>query len=141
MHFQKLERMYLSAPTNAYYRPAIKVDDGACEIRITARPEFHHAAQAVHGSVYFKLLDDAAFFAANSVVSDVLVLTSSFTLHFLRPVSEGVLLARGKVINAAARQVLAEAQLFDDKERLIAHGTGTFVKSKIALTADLGYSE
>ena len=39
-----------------------------------------HAAGAVHGSYYFKVLDDACYFAANSLVSDVFVLTVSFVI-------------------------------------------------------------
>lgn len=125
--------MYRSAPTNAYYAPAIAIGEGTAEIRITIRPDFHHAANAVHGSVYFKMLDDAAFFAVNSLVTDVMILTSDFTLHLLRPVSSGLLVAKGAVVNAGARQFLAQAQLFDDGDRLIAHGVGTFIRSKIAL--------
>jgi hypothetical protein len=34
------------------------------------RPDFFHAAHAVHGSVYFKALDDAAFFAVASLVQE-----------------------------------------------------------------------
>ena len=131
--FRKLEQLYLSAPTNAYYNPSIEVGQASCEIKLTIRPDFHHAAKAVHGSVYFKMLDDAAFFAANSLVQDVLVLTSNFTLHLLRPVSHGLLTAKGTVVNAGARQLLAQSQLFDEAQRLIAHGVGTFIRSKIPL--------
>lgn len=131
-----LERLYLGAPTNAYYQPQIHVAHGICEVRVMIRPDFHHAAQAVHGSVYFKMLDDAAFFAANSLVTDVLVLTSNFTVNLLRPVSEGLMTANGSVVNAGARQILAQAQLFDDEQRLIAHGIGTFVRSRIPLNGE-----
>jgi acyl-coenzyme A thioesterase PaaI-like protein len=95
-HHRKLERLYLSAPTNAYYKPAISIDAGSAEIQIEVRPDFFHAAAAVHGSVYFKLLDDAGFFATNSLVPDVMVLTANFTIHLLRPVSSGRLTARGR---------------------------------------------
>jgi hypothetical protein len=80
-HYRKLERLYLGAPTNAYYRPSIQIGEGRAEIEIAVRPEFMHAAKAVHGSVYFKLLDDACFFAVNSLVEDVFVLTTSFNLY------------------------------------------------------------
>ena len=86
-HFRRLEWMYHAAPTNAYYGPRLEVEKGRSEVRLSVKPDFMHAAGAVHGSVYFKLLDDAAFFAANSVVREVLVLTANFNLHFLRPVS------------------------------------------------------
>ena len=138
-HYRKLERMYLGAPINEYYRPTIHIEHALCEIRVDVRTDFHHAAHAVHGSVYFKLLDDAGFFAANSVVGDVFVLTADFSIYLLRPVSEGVLTAKGRLVNAGARQLLGEAQLFDARDRLIAHGVGTYVRSTIALTPELGY--
>ena len=61
-HHRKLEAMYLGGPINAFYRPTIAVSDGEAVIEMDVRPEFWHAASAMHGSVYFKLLDDAAFF-------------------------------------------------------------------------------
>jgi uncharacterized protein (TIGR00369 family) len=141
LHWRALERIYLRAPTNAYYQPAIRIAKAESEIEITARSDFHHAAHAVHGSVYFKLLDDAGFFAANSLVPDVFVLTSSYTIHLLGPVSEGILRAKGKVINAGARQFVAQSHLYDANGKLIAHGIGTFVRSKLTLALSDGYSE
>jgi acyl-coenzyme A thioesterase PaaI-like protein len=41
------------------------------------------------GSVYFKMLDDAAFFAVNSIVEDVFVYTVSLNVQLLRPVASG----------------------------------------------------
>ena len=58
-HYRRLEHMYRAAPANEYFRPEIRIDDGTAEVRLTVRPDFFHAANAVHGSVYFKLLDDA----------------------------------------------------------------------------------
>ena len=138
-HHRKLERMYLGAPINEYYKPTIRVTEGATEIRIQARPDFHHAAKGVHGSVYFKMLDDAAFFAASSLVTEVFLLTANFTTTFLRPVSEGELVAHGSVLSPGARQFLAEARLFDADGRLVGHGIGTFARSKVLLNADVGY--
>ena len=136
-HFRRLERMYHGAPINRFYEPVLRVSRGVAEIDVQVRPEFFHAAQAIHGSVYFKLLDDAGFFAANSMVPDVMVLTANFTLYFLRPVASGALTARGKLLSSGGRQFVAEAQLFNNDSHLIAHGTGTYVRSKIALGPDL----
>jgi hypothetical protein len=55
-HYRRLERLYLAAPTNAYYKPTVHIAHGTAEVRIQIRPDFFHAAAAVHGSVYFKLL-------------------------------------------------------------------------------------
>src|SRR6185436_14124985 len=72
-HFRKLERMYDAAPINQYFRPVLTVGDALAEVAIVVRPDFFHAANAVHGSIYFKAMDDAAFFAVNSIVHDVFV--------------------------------------------------------------------
>jgi uncharacterized protein (TIGR00369 family) len=138
-HYRKLERMYLAAPTNAYYRPSIHISEGEARIEIPVRPDLFHAAGAVHGSAYFKVLDDAAFFAANSLVDDVFVLTTSFTLYLTRPISEGSLVGTGRVIQAGKRLMVVEAGAVDSGGAQIAYGSGTFMLSRIALTPEIGY--
>lgn len=138
-HYSKLERMYLSAPINAFYSPEIWISQGEAEITIPVKPDFFHAAAAVHGSVYFKLLDDAAFFAANSLIEEYFALTATFTTYLLRPMSEGKMKATGKVVHAGARSFLAESVVVDESGQEIARGSGNFVTSKIKLSADIGY--
>ncbi len=138
-HYRKLEQMYLAAPINAFYSPSIWISDGEAEITIPVKAEFFHAADAVHGSVYFKLLDDAAFFAVNSLIDDYFALTASFTTYLLRPISEGTMKATGKVVWSSGKSYLAESVLLDSEGREIARGSGNFVASKIKLTADMGY--
>ena len=134
-----LEHAYLSAPVTRWYGATIGIESGSAEVRLTVRPEFHHAAHAVHGSVYFRLLDDAAFFAANSLIADVLVLTVSFTVHFVRPVSQGELRAVGRVAHQGGRLLVAESQLFDGEGRLLGQGSGVFTRSAIRLDGTIGY--
>ncbi len=139
-HYRRLERAYLAAPTNAYYGPSIRVGDGSAEIVIPVRPEFYHAAGAVHGSVCFKALDDAAFFAANSLVHDVFVLTASFNLYLLRPIVAGELRATGRVVSASRRLIVAEAEAVSSEGKLVARGSGTFMRSEIRLGPEIGYA-
>jgi len=139
-HFRKLERLYHGAPINQFYRPALTVSHGAAELVIPVRPEFFHAAHAVHGSVYFKALDDAAFFAVNSLVTDVFVLTASYNLYLTRPVTEGALRAVGRVVHRSRQLFLAEAELFDTEGRQVGRGSGSFMRSTIPLTPDVGYA-
>lgn len=138
-HFRKLEHLYCSAPINAIYEPQIEIGEGRASIEIDVGRRFWHAAHAVHGSVYFKMLDDAAFFASNSLVEDVFVLTASFHTHFLRPVATGRVRSVGRVISRSRRLVVAEAELFDEQDREIGRGSGSFMPSRIALTGELGY--
>jgi uncharacterized protein (TIGR00369 family) len=139
-HFRRLERMYASAPINEFFAPRLHIPEaGVAELRMTIRPDFHHAAHAAHGAVYFKALDDATFFAANSIVEDVFVLTVSFNLYLTRPVSEGEVIARGRVVSRSKRLYLAEGTLEDARGREIARGSGAFMPSTTALSDDIGY--
>ncbi len=139
VHFRKLENMYLRAPTNKYYNPSIKIEEGIAVISLTVRQDFFHAAQAVHGSVYFKALDDAAYFAVNSLVNECLLVTVSFNLHFIRPVSDGIIKAEGKVTQHGKKISFAESILLNERGKLIARGSGTFIKSDITLSEEIGY--
>jgi len=138
-HFRKLERMYASAPVNDYFRPVLTVSESRAEVVIAVRPEFFHAAHAVHGSVYFKAMDDAAFFAVNSLVPDVFVLTVSFNVYLTRPVSEGEMRAVGRVVHQSRQLFLAESELVDGRGRQIGRGSGSFMRSAIPLTPEVGY--
>lgn len=139
-HFRKLERMYAAAPINAFFRPTLLVSAGSAEVRIVVRPEFHHAAGAAHGALYFKALDDATFFAASSLVPDVFVLTAHFELDLVRPVVSGELRAVAKVTERSERRIAAEGELFDAEGNLVARGEGSFARSKVALTAAVHYA-
>ena len=97
LHFRKLEHLYQQANCNQYYKPNIHITEGSAEIRIQVHEKYFHPTGAVHGAVYFKVLDDAAFFSANSVVQDKYVLTANFSLYFIRPITSGEIRAVGKV--------------------------------------------
>ena len=138
-HFISLENMYLAAPINQIYLPTIKVFDSEAEIEIELSEQYFHSAGAVHGSVYFKMLDDAAFFAANSLERNVFVLTTSFTTYLTRPIFSGTLKAVGKVVNSNKSQFIVEAKAYNDMGEEVARGDGVFVRSKIPLSGIESY--
>jgi len=139
-HFETLVAMYNSAPINHWFRPQLRIPEaGRAEIEMEVREDFFHAARAIHGAVYFKALDDATFFAVQSLVTDFFVVTSSFQLYFLRPVSEGLLHARGHVVNRSKRLYIAEGVLLDGRGKEVARGSGTFMPSSTQLGPELGY--
>ena len=139
-HFRKLEQLYRDAPINAFYEPRLTISEGAAELSIEIVPKMHHAVGAAHGSVYFKALDDAAFFAANSVEPDVFLLTTSFHVHLIRPVSLGRITAYGRLTDRTGRLFFADSRLVDDEGNVLGTGTGTFMRSKLALGPDTGYA-
>jgi uncharacterized protein (TIGR00369 family) len=138
-HFKLLESMYQAAPINKFYSPKMLVTKGAAKIEIELSEKYHHAAGAVHGSVYFKMLDDAAYFAANSLEQKYFVLTTSFTTYMTRPVVTGKLKAIGKVVNKNSSQFIAESVVYDSNDKEIGRGNGLFVRSKMLLINAAGY--
>ena len=137
-HAAALEAMYVNGPINQFFRPLIHVEEGAAEIRMAVRPDMHHAAHAAHGAVYFKMLDDACFFAVQSLVTDTFVLTVSFQVYLLAPVVDGEMVATGKVVHQTKRLFLAES-VVHVAGSVVARGSGTFMRSATRLDEQVGY--
>jgi acyl-coenzyme A thioesterase PaaI-like protein len=140
IHYRKLENLYNHHPLNSFYQATVTISHKSSEVILNIKPSFHHAAAAVHGAVYWKLLDDSAFFAANSVVENVFVLTASFTIYLTQPVESGILKAKGKLVyESKGSQLLAESILFNDQDEEIARGNGVYIRSKVVLSPEIGY--
>lgn len=139
-HLRALEALYASAPINQMFESRIALPEaGRSEIRFTVHKDSFHAAGAAHGTLYFKMLDDAAFYAANGLVSDRFLLTTAFNLHFTKPLKAGEALAEGRWISGRRRVFVAEARIVDSSGEECARGTGTFLRSHIALAGLAGY--
>lgn len=142
LHWRALEGLYESAPINRLFDSTLHiVGAGQSRIRFNVDEKYYHAAGAAHGTIYFKMLDDAAFYAANTLVTDRFLLTTSFNLHFTAPVREGEVIAEGHWISGRRRVFVAEARLTTPDGEEIGRGTGTFMRSRIALSSLKGYAE
>jgi len=141
-HFRALERLYASAPINGLFPSSLHIDGpGMARIMFDVTPAHFHAAGAVHGTAYFKMLDDAAFYAANSLVSDRFLLTTAFNLFFTRPLQAGPIVAEGRWLSGRRRVYVAEARLVDAAGEEVGRGTGTFMRSAIPLASLPGYAQ
>ena len=140
LHFAALEALYASAPVNTLFPSKLTiVGEGRSRIEFVVEERLHHAAHAAHGTIYFKMLDDAAFYAANSLVTDRFLLTTAFNLHFTKPIRSGRVVAEGRWVSGRRRVFVAEARLTDAEGDEIGRGTGTFMRSRIALSSLPGY--
>lgn len=139
-HYRKLENMMHSAPFIKLTGIKALVKKGEAQMILPVKQDFFHAAGAMHGALYFLALDNAAFFAANSLVEDVFVLTTSFTTYITCPISDGVVKAIGKVVHQTRSQFIAESVLYDSNDNEIARANGIFVRSKILLSDKIGYT-
>ncbi|HEX7853354.1 MAG TPA: PaaI family thioesterase [Sphingobium sp.] len=139
-HFRALERLYTSAPINRLFPSTLNIAEaGVCTISFDVVEPHFHAAGAAHGTVYFKMLDDAAFYAANSLVNDRFLLTTAFNMLLTRPMGAGPIRAEGRWLNGRRRVFVAESRLLDADGEEVARGTGTFMKSRFPLASLPGY--
>ncbi|MEM6857126.1 MAG: PaaI family thioesterase [Pseudomonadota bacterium] len=142
MHHRALERLYASAPINNKFQSTLEIPgEGVSSLHFTITEDVFHAAGAAHGTIYFKMLDDAAFYAANTLSTDFFLLTTSFNMNFTKPVRAGDVIAEGRWVSGKRRVFVAESRLIDGEGDEIGRGTGTFMRSRIALSGLPGYSE
>ena len=140
-HYRALERLYAAAPVNALFQSKLSiVGEGRARLEFEVTEAVYHAAGAAHGTIYFKMLDDAGFYAANTLVTDRFLLTTSFNLHFTKPVRAGKVVAEGTWVSGRKRVFVAESRLVDADGDEIGRGTGTFMRSHIPLADLEGYA-
>ena len=139
-HFRALEALYAAAPINRLFDSSLQIPErGVARIAFEIDERYFHAGGAAHGTGYFKMLDDAAFYAANSLVTDRFLLTTAFNLILTKPLKAGPVTAEGRWVSGQRRVFVAEARLIDADGEEAARGTGTFMKSRIPLAGLPGY--
>src|SRR3546814_12948862 len=87
------------------------------------------------------MMDDAAFYACDSLLTDRFLLTTAFNLNFTRPLKGGEVIAEGRWVSGRRRVFVGDARLIDAAGEEAARGTGTFMRSHIYLTSLDGYRE
>ncbi|MEU6341546.1 PaaI family thioesterase [Streptomyces sp. NPDC046977] len=105
-----------------------QVEFGRAVFTMEPGEEHYNPIGSVHGGVYATLLDSAAGCAVQSVLPAGTGYTSlDLNLKFLRPMSvdTGKVRAVGGVLNQGRRTALAQAELFDAQDRLLAHATSS----------------
>jgi len=105
-----------------------QVERGSVSVELTAQKRHYNPLGSVHGGVISTLLDTAAGCSVHTTLAAGEAYTSlDLTVKFLRPVTveSGTLRAVGKVLQRGRRTALAEAQLYDESGRLVAHATSS----------------
>ncbi|WP_328552758.1 MULTISPECIES: PaaI family thioesterase [unclassified Streptomyces] len=105
-----------------------EVEHGRVVFSLVPGEEHYNPIGSVHGGVYATLLDSAAGCAVQSVLPRGTGYTSlDLNVKFLRPITmdTGKVRAVGTVLSSGRRTALAQAELFDDADRLLAHTTSS----------------
>jgi uncharacterized protein (TIGR00369 family) len=83
---------------------------------------------AVHGGVFASIIDAAAFWAVFSEVEENVGMTTvDLKVNYLAPAHGGKLIARGRRIKLGKRLALGEAEVINQENTLLAHGTSTMI--------------
>ena len=106
---------------------------GEVEIRLPVQPRFAQHYCFVHGSLVGSMSDTACACACACVAASVAgeVVTTAYKLNLLAPAVADALVARGTVVKAGARQMVARADVFAVKggaERMVAVALATIAR-------------
>jgi uncharacterized protein (TIGR00369 family) len=135
-HHRRLEDIFDKVPINRTHFPGsrLQVGHGKAEVTLPVEPHYFHAINALHAAIYFKLMDDAAYFACNSLEPVVMLLTTRFEMKLLRPVTQGTLVASATCTISQGHRFEASVKLMCNGS-LVGTGTGIFARSEIAVQA------
>jgi uncharacterized protein (TIGR00369 family) len=103
-------------------------EHGSFSVELVPHERHYNPLGSVHGGVLSTMLDTAAACSVHSTLAAGEAYTSlDLTVKFLRPatVASGRLRAEGRVLQRGRRTALAEAQVYDEAGRLVAHATSS----------------
>jgi uncharacterized protein (TIGR00369 family) len=102
---------------------------GEATFALEVREELTRMGGIAHGGALASLLDTAAAFAVHTLLApEERTVTVDLTVHFLRPVGEGRVEARARVLRAGRRIVIISAEATDQTGLLVATATTTYVR-------------
>lgn len=114
-----------------------EVEPGRAVFSLTPGEEHYNPIGSVHGGIFATLLDSAAGCAVQSTLPLGMAYTSlDLTVKFLRriTVDTGTVRAIGTVVSKGRQTALAQAQLVDATDRLLAHATSSCLLFPVPLS-------
>jgi acyl-CoA thioesterase len=105
------------------------VEPGHAVLTMKLRDELMRNNDIAHGGAVAALIDSAMAFAIVPMLGEnEHSVTVDLTIHYLRPVSEGVARASARVVRAGKRVITVSAELFDGNEKLAATALSTYLR-------------
>jgi uncharacterized protein (TIGR00369 family) len=102
---------------------------GEAVLSMPVRPELTRMEGILHGGALASLMDSASAFAVLTLLEPgERTVTVDLTLHFMRPVSEGRVEARGRVLRAGRRVFTVSIDATDAGGKGVATALTTYLK-------------
>jgi uncharacterized protein (TIGR00369 family) len=98
-------------------------------IHLDVREQLKQNRGVVHGGAIASLIDTASAFAVlTRIEPDEHVTTTDLTIHYLRPVTEGRLIATARIVKGGRRLFVLSIDVTNDSDRLVATAVTTYIK-------------
>src|SRR5216683_5768583 len=103
-----------------------EAEPGRVVLELIAGPQHRHGGGVVQGGVITQIADAAMGMSLATLQPDgIWNTTIELKINFLRPVMEGRLRAVGRVIDMRQTLLFSEADVFDERDRLVARASST----------------
>lgn len=105
------------------------VGPGTATLLVHCREELMRNDGILHGGVAASLIDSAFAFAIIPTLGEgERTVTVDMTIHYLRPLSGGVVKASARIVRAGRRVITVAADLFDENDKLAATALSTYLR-------------
>lgn len=127
---ERIERSLAAVPFAKLLGIQIEsVVPGRAVLALPIREDHKQNDRIVHGGVIASLIDSAMAFSIIPLLApEERTTTVDLTIHYLRPLSEGVAKASAKVVRAGRRVIVVSAELVDHKNQLAATALSTYLR-------------
>ena len=106
-----------------------QIESGTATLRMRVRNQLTQNHGVVHGGAVASLIDSATAFAIISLLSpEEKVTTVDLTISYVRPVTKGPVQCTAKVVRAGRRLFVVSADVFDERQKLVATALSTYIK-------------
>lgn len=130
MDHQRLAAIINDCPFHEFLNMTVEAADsdaGVVVIRLPFAPGFARSKKApqIHGGITAALIDIAGVYAIATVIGRT-VPTINMSVDYLRMAEGSDLIARARVIKAGRSIGVADIEVSDENDRLVAVGRGTY---------------
>lgn len=110
----------------------VSAAEGIAEVRIDLFDDLLNRAQTVQGGVLATLIDGTSGAAVHSTLSDnETIVTTELKINYLLPGTGEYLVGKAEMKHKGKTLAVAQAEIYDSKNQLIALGTASFMILKL----------
>ncbi|WP_156383732.1 hypothetical protein [Pseudoxanthomonas sp. Root65] len=137
-HSRKLDHMYHALAVSRLLEVNLTVEAGSAVIECSGRDALARA-DGHEDAHCFRMISDAALFAASSIETECALETVDFNVRFLSRGTRKDMLSNRLLVHKSWGLFFAQAELFDQEGRCLAVGSGTLRLTETTLASMMGY--